>query len=68
MNDDMIASIKDGNLDAFDSKYAKDWYRKFELDGEVRFSNVYQFELGYKLQDIEMGKPVVYSVRLQEYC
>ena len=67
MNDDMITSIKDGTLTAFDSGYARDWYRKFELDGEVRFSNVYQFELGYKLQDIEMGKPVVYSVRLQEY-
>tara|TARA_Y100000310_G_C20483542_1_gene715825 strand:- start:56 stop:850 length:795 start_codon:yes stop_codon:yes gene_type:complete len=66
MNKEMIESIKNGNLDAFNSGYAQGWYRAFELDGEVEFTNVYK-ELGYELQNIESEKEVVYSVRHKRY-
>ena len=66
MDEAMIESIKNGNLDAFNSDYAKSWYRAFELDGEVEFTNVYK-ELGYELQNIESKGKVVYSVRHKSY-
>ena len=66
MNDAMINSIKDGNLDAFDSSYARRWYREFELQGEIEFTNVYK-HLGYELQNFDCDVPILYSVRDKMY-
>lgn len=40
-----------------DPKLLKQWYRKFELDGEVAFTNSFE-EFG-QLQDIQLSEPVV---------
>ena len=66
MNDEMVKSIKDGNLDAFNSDYAKSWYRDFEIKGEVEFTNIYK-ELGYELQNIKSDDPVIWSIRHQRF-
>jgi hypothetical protein len=64
MTDDMQQAIREARLDAFDSSYAKEWYRNNELNGEVRFTNVY-VEMGYKLM-VFTGDPIVYDVRGQK--
>jgi hypothetical protein len=51
--------IKKGVLSAFENEEGKAWYRKFELEGEVAFTNVYVKE-GYKLEDIKSDQPVVW--------
>ena len=60
----MQQSIKEARLDAFDSSYAQEWYRNNELNGEVKFTNIYT-EMGYKLA-VFLGDPIVYDVRGQK--
>jgi len=62
MTTDMQQCIKEARLDAFDSQYAKEWYRNNELNGEVMFTNIY-CKLGYKLQVTNHPKPCVLDVR-----
>jgi len=62
MTDDMQQCIREARLDAFDSQYAKDWYRNNELNGEVMFTNIY-CKLGYKLQVTNHPTPCVLDVR-----
>jgi len=62
MTDEMQQCIKEARLDAFDSQYAKDWYRNNELNGEVMFTNIY-CKLGYKLQINNHPNPCVLDVR-----
>lgn len=62
MTDDMQQCIREARLDAFDSQYAKDWYRNNELNGEVMFTNIY-CKLGYKLQVTNHPSPCVLDVR-----
>jgi len=66
MTDDMILAIKDGDSSAFNSQYARDWYRSFEIDGEIRFTNVYIKDFGYNLQNIISDEPVVYNLSQQK--
>lgn len=62
MTDEMQKCIFEARLDAFDSDYAKQWYRNNELNGEVMFTNIY-CKLGYKLQVTNHPKPCVLDVR-----
>ena len=62
MTNDMQQCIREARLDAFDSQYARDWYRNNELNGEVMFTNIY-CKLGYKLQVTNHPKPCVLDVR-----
>ena len=64
MTEEMQQAIKEARLDAFDSEYAHKWYRNNELNGEIKFSNIY-IELGYKLK-VFLGDPIVYDVRGQK--
>ena len=43
-----------------------DWYRRNELEGEVRFTNVY-IKLGYKLQELITEDNVIFSAQRQIY-
>ena len=64
MTGEMQQAIKEARLDAFDSSYAREWYRNNELNGEVKFTNIYT-EMGYKLA-VFLGDPIVYDVRGQK--
>ena len=62
MTDEMQQCIFEARLDAFDSDYAKQWYRNNELNGEVMFTNIY-CKLGYKLQISSNPQACVLDVR-----
>ena len=62
MTDEMQKCIFEARLDAFDSDYAKQWYRNNELNGEVMFTNIY-CKLGYKLQISSNPQACVLDVR-----
>ena len=64
MDDDIQNAIKENRLDAFENEEGKKWYRNNELNGEVRFTNVYT-EMGYHLK-IFNGERIVFDVRGQE--
>ena len=64
MSDDIQNAIKENKLDAFESEEGKKWYRNNELNGEVRFTNVYT-EMGYHLKTFK-GERIVFDVRGQE--
>lgn len=62
MTGEMQKCIFEARLDAFDSAYAKEWYRNNELNGEVMFTNIF-CKLGYTLQVTNHPKPCVLDVR-----